>query len=177
MVARNFLSTLPMSPGLPQANPHPRSTFFFPLTTSNNPQSSNSNQQWQIPRPKPPQPPRAFPTNTHNNQDLHQKKPCNPNYHKPVYLAKWNKNSILSAIDNNQLLSVYVENIPIQWTAADILSVLSNIEDIIDVYIPTKRAKSGKRFGFIRFKKGNPQEEILEKISATPVVGGFLMAN
>ncbi|GKC60141.1 RNA-directed DNA polymerase, eukaryota, partial [Tanacetum coccineum] len=49
--------------------------------------------------------------------------------------------------------SVYVTNFPDATQSGDLWKVCSAYGTVIDVYIPNKRAKSGKRFAFVRFIK------------------------
>ncbi|KAJ4829803.1 hypothetical protein Tsubulata_022106 [Turnera subulata] len=87
------------------------------------------------------------------------------------------RKATMSALESDQLLSIYCENLPFSWTTSDILSTLSTYGEIVDIYIPSEKSKSGKRFGFIRFKKGPRLEGVIEAISKVPVGNGFLHAS
>nr|GEU40285.1 RNA-directed DNA polymerase, eukaryota [Tanacetum cinerariifolium] len=50
--------------------------------------------------------------------------------------------------------SVFVTNFPEDFTARDLWKVCSDYGTVVDVFIPFKRSKSGKRFAFDRFIKG-----------------------
>nr|GEW76884.1 RNA-directed DNA polymerase, eukaryota [Tanacetum cinerariifolium] len=49
--------------------------------------------------------------------------------------------------------SVFVTNFPEDSTARDLWKVCSSYGTVVDVFIPFKRSKSGKRFAFVRFIK------------------------
>nr|GEV77981.1 RNA-directed DNA polymerase, eukaryota [Tanacetum cinerariifolium] len=49
--------------------------------------------------------------------------------------------------------SVFVINFPEDSTACDLWKVCSDYGTVVDVFIPFKRSKSGKRFAFVRFIK------------------------
>ncbi|KAJ4830716.1 hypothetical protein Tsubulata_032670 [Turnera subulata] len=150
MVARRNLPRFPMSPSL---HPSP------------------------LPPPPPSQPLQPLPPN-------HPKQPKHPtpnpsfsnNTHKPIYFSKWNRKETMAALESGQLLSIYCKNLPYSWTTSDILSTLSAYGEIVDIYIPSKKSKNRKRFGFIRFKRGFRQEDMLEAISKIPVGNGFRRA-
>ncbi|KAJ4833498.1 hypothetical protein Tsubulata_007991 [Turnera subulata] len=149
------LPTYPKSPGLqPPPPPPPLQPIQFPPRYLNHPPNKPKQPKHRIQNPSP-----------------------SSNTQKPVLFSKWNRKATLSAIESDQLLNVYCENLPISWTTSDILSTLSTYGEIVDIYIPSKKSKSGKRFGFTRFKKGFGQKRILETISTVPVRKGFLRAS
>nr|GEV57751.1 RNA-directed DNA polymerase, eukaryota [Tanacetum cinerariifolium] len=47
--------------------------------------------------------------------------------------------------------SVFVTNFPEDFSACDLRKVCSDYGTVVDVFIPFKRSKSGKRFAFVRF--------------------------
>nr|GEY09360.1 RNA-directed DNA polymerase, eukaryota, reverse transcriptase zinc-binding domain protein [Tanacetum cinerariifolium] len=49
--------------------------------------------------------------------------------------------------------SVYVTNIPNQVNAKDLWNACKQYENVVDSFIPDRRSKLGKRFGFVRFIK------------------------
>ncbi|GJW31526.1 RNA-directed DNA polymerase, eukaryota [Tanacetum coccineum] len=48
-------------------------------------------------------------------------------------------------------ISIYVTNFPDYCTAKDLFQSCKVYGHVVDSYIPIKRSKSGKRFGFVRF--------------------------
>ncbi|KAJ4840462.1 hypothetical protein Tsubulata_043375 [Turnera subulata] len=95
---------------------------------------------------------------------------------KPQYLSKCSRRSVLSAMDKNQLTSVYVENIP-SWTLQNVHLALEKYGEIIDIFIPEKLAKNGSRFGFVRFKPVRVIKQLIEGISSVRTANGLLKAN
>nr|GFB61961.1 ChaC-like family protein [Tanacetum cinerariifolium] len=49
--------------------------------------------------------------------------------------------------------SVFVTNFPDQYSAKDLWNTCKQYGYVVDVFIPNRRSKSGKRFGFVRFIK------------------------
>nr|GEX61541.1 nucleotide-binding alpha-beta plait domain-containing protein [Tanacetum cinerariifolium] len=47
--------------------------------------------------------------------------------------------------------SVYVTNFPESFSAKDLFHSCKQYGHVVDSFIPTKRSKAGKRFGFVRF--------------------------
>ncbi|KAJ4839188.1 hypothetical protein Tsubulata_038956 [Turnera subulata] len=158
------LPTLPMSPGLPPPPPPPPQApaFHFPPTTI------TAQPFTPTPITHPHQKIKAPLLTNRNNQNEYARN------QKPLTFSKWNRKITQQAIADGHLLSIYVENIPMVWTIADILSTLSVYGEIIDVYIPGKKSRNGKRFGFIRFKKVQNHSRIIEGISSIPTPEGKL---
>ncbi|PWA95584.1 nucleotide-binding alpha-beta plait domain-containing protein [Artemisia annua] len=48
-------------------------------------------------------------------------------------------------------ISIFVTNFPESFSAKDLFHACKQYGHVIDSFIPTKRAKDGKRFGFVRF--------------------------
>ncbi|GKC60954.1 nucleotide-binding alpha-beta plait domain-containing protein, partial [Tanacetum coccineum] len=49
--------------------------------------------------------------------------------------------------------SVFVTNFPEQASAKDLWNACKQYGHVVDAFIPNKRSKAGKRFGFVRFIK------------------------
>ncbi|GKC79065.1 nucleotide-binding alpha-beta plait domain-containing protein [Tanacetum coccineum] len=49
------------------------------------------------------------------------------------------------------LISIYVSNFPESFSAKDLFHAYSKYGHVVDSFIPVKRSKEGKRFGFVRF--------------------------
>ncbi|PWA92147.1 hypothetical protein CTI12_AA082720 [Artemisia annua] len=49
--------------------------------------------------------------------------------------------------------SVFVTNFPDQFYAKDLWNTCKQYGNVVDAYIPNRRSKAGKRFGFVRFIK------------------------
>ncbi|GKE26578.1 nucleotide-binding alpha-beta plait domain-containing protein [Tanacetum coccineum] len=47
--------------------------------------------------------------------------------------------------------SVFVTNFPDQFSVKDLWNTCKNYGHVVDAYIPNRRSKAGKRFGFVRF--------------------------
>ncbi|GKB12472.1 nucleotide-binding alpha-beta plait domain-containing protein, partial [Tanacetum coccineum] len=47
--------------------------------------------------------------------------------------------------------SIFVTNFPQSFTAKDLFHVCKQYDHVVDSYIPDKKTKAGKRFGFVRF--------------------------
>nr|GEY00679.1 hypothetical protein [Tanacetum cinerariifolium] len=50
-------------------------------------------------------------------------------------------------------ISVYITNFPDSCSAKDLFQTCKAYSHVVDSYIPFKRSKSGKRFGFVRFQR------------------------
>ncbi|KAJ4831261.1 hypothetical protein Tsubulata_044915 [Turnera subulata] len=93
------------------------------------------------------------------------------------FFSRWFRKQVQTAIDNRQVVSSYVENLPVRWTATDVHMVLSKYGEVVDVYIPQKGARSGKRFGFVRYRHKEDVGRILSDINKLKVDTGLLSAN
>ncbi|KAJ4836489.1 hypothetical protein Tsubulata_048700 [Turnera subulata] len=62
------------------------------------------------------------------------------------------------------------------WTAVELHRILSKYGKVIDVFIPSKRTKSGKRFSFVRFRACHDIQRLILSINRIKVGNGFLQA-
>ncbi|KAJ4830423.1 hypothetical protein Tsubulata_023053 [Turnera subulata] len=132
---------LPLPYPLPN-NPHP--------SQPKSPYLSSNYHSWQ-PNQAPPHHPAFYPH--HTNLTL------NRPYPSPNHFSRWSRKHVSDAINNDQILNVYVENIHSRWTSIDIHLILTKFGEILDVYITAKLSKLGKRFSFVRFKKTSAHPE------------------
>ncbi|GKF34112.1 RNA-directed DNA polymerase, eukaryota, nucleotide-binding alpha-beta plait domain protein, partial [Tanacetum coccineum] len=49
--------------------------------------------------------------------------------------------------------SIFITNFPDSTTSSDLWKVCNSYGTVVDVYIPNRRSKAGKRFAFVRFIK------------------------
>ncbi|GKC71120.1 retrovirus-related pol polyprotein LINE-1 [Tanacetum coccineum] len=70
-----------------------------------------------------------------------------------------NQNSLQSKADQTVRISrsVFVSNFPEGCTAKHLWKVCNDYGTVVDVFIPTKKSKVGKRFAFVRFIKAKGQ--------------------
>nr|GEZ56327.1 RNA-directed DNA polymerase, eukaryota, nucleotide-binding alpha-beta plait domain protein [Tanacetum cinerariifolium] len=70
-----------------------------------------------------------------------------------------NKNSLQSKANQTVRISksVFVSNFPKGCTAKDLWKVCNYYGIVVDVFIPNKKSKVGKRFAFVRFIKAKGQ--------------------
>nr|GEU98515.1 RNA-directed DNA polymerase, eukaryota [Tanacetum cinerariifolium] len=68
--------------------------------------------------------------------------------------------------------TVFVTNFPDHLTAQDLWNVCTAYGKVIDVYIPLKRSKSGKKFAFVRFLKVDNMKRLIENL-CTIWIGRF----
>ncbi|GKD44345.1 RNA-directed DNA polymerase, eukaryota [Tanacetum coccineum] len=73
--------------------------------------------------------------------------------------------------------SVFVTNFPDRCTARDFWNVCLAFGKVVDVYIPLKKSKAGKKFAFVRFLKVDNMERLIDNL-CTLWIGRFrLQAN
>ncbi|KAJ4833681.1 hypothetical protein Tsubulata_040436 [Turnera subulata] len=80
-------------------------------------------------------------------------------------------------MENNQLVSIYIENLPQRWTITDIILVLSKFGVVMDVFIPNKTSVRGARFGFVRFENNGNINSLVDNINSVVVDNQYLKAN
>nr|GEX83884.1 putative nuclease HARBI1 [Tanacetum cinerariifolium] len=73
--------------------------------------------------------------------------------------------------------SIFVSNIPWKATVQDLWNSCNQWGVVIDVYIATKRSKSGHRFGFVRFKNVNDINLLVSNLRVTWMSGFHLFAD
>ncbi|GJW79513.1 RNA-directed DNA polymerase, eukaryota [Tanacetum coccineum] len=60
--------------------------------------------------------------------------------------------------------SVFITNFPDHCTARDLWNVCTTYGKVVDVYIPLKKSKAGKKFAFVRFLNVDNLERLIENI-------------
>ncbi|KAJ4828853.1 hypothetical protein Tsubulata_045304 [Turnera subulata] len=112
--------------------------------------------------------------------NLPEKKQTNPETTletKTQYFGKWSRIQVQNAIENGQAVSLYVENIPTSWTPSDIYRITSKYGEVMDVYVPKKKSRQGKRFCFGRFRVVRDIQRLLFDINRIYVEKGPIRAN
>ncbi|GJY86913.1 RNA-directed DNA polymerase, eukaryota [Tanacetum coccineum] len=85
-----------------------------------------------------------------------------------------NRNTFYSKEDQTQQISksVFITNFPDHTRAKDLWELCNAYGSVVDVYIPFKKSKAGKRFAFIRFIKVNNFERLIQNL-CTIWIGSF----
>ncbi|GJU54665.1 RNA-directed DNA polymerase, eukaryota [Tanacetum coccineum] len=83
-------------------------------------------------------------------------------------------NSLQSKADQTIKISksVFVSNFPEGCTAKDLWKVCNDYGTVVDVFIPSKKSKVGKRFAFVRFIKVNNLDRLVKNLN-TIWIGRF----
>ncbi|GJY33918.1 RNA-directed DNA polymerase, eukaryota, nucleotide-binding alpha-beta plait domain protein [Tanacetum coccineum] len=90
-----------------------------------------------------------------------------------------NQNSLQSKADQTVRISksVFVSNFPEGCTAKDLWKVCNDYGTVVDVFIPTKKSKVGKRFAFVRFIKVINLDRLIENLNTIWIGRFHLFAN
>ncbi|KAJ4849180.1 hypothetical protein Tsubulata_031475 [Turnera subulata] len=94
-----------------------------------------------------------------------------------MHFSKWSRKHIEVTTECNQLFSVYVENIPQRWTPIEVHLLMNRHAEVMDVFLPQKKSKAGKFFGFIQFRNNVDHSYVLECINSMFVDGVHLSAS
>nr|GEU65074.1 RNA-directed DNA polymerase, eukaryota [Tanacetum cinerariifolium] len=73
--------------------------------------------------------------------------------------------------------SVFVSNFPEGCTFKDLWKVCNDYGTVVDVFIPTKNSKAGKRFAFVRFIKVSNLDRLIENLNTIWIGCFHLFAN
>ncbi|GJR12104.1 RNA-directed DNA polymerase, eukaryota [Tanacetum coccineum] len=73
--------------------------------------------------------------------------------------------------------SVFVTNFPEVFSAKDLWNTCKQYGQVVDAYIPNRRSKAGKRFGFVRFVKVFDTERLVNNLCTVWVGRHKLHAN
>ncbi|KAJ4830309.1 hypothetical protein Tsubulata_018246 [Turnera subulata] len=93
------------------------------------------------------------------------------------YFSKWSRRQVQGAMDNGLLHSLYVENLSETWKPTDIYRIMSKYGEVVDVYVPNKRTRSGKRFGFVRFRGIRDLQRLLSDVNRVHEEVGVVRAS
>nr|GEW85311.1 RNA-directed DNA polymerase, eukaryota [Tanacetum cinerariifolium] len=96
---------------------------------------------------------------------------------KSRYDSRNDGSSSLGGYQTKILESVFVTNFPEDSTARGLWKVCSDYGTVVDVFIPFKRSKSGKRFAFVRFIKVINLEHLVSNICTIWIGRYHLHAN
>ncbi|GJT99340.1 RNA-directed DNA polymerase, eukaryota [Tanacetum coccineum] len=89
------------------------------------------------------------------------------------------RNSRLSNEDRTQKIShsIYVTNFPDSVTSRDLWKTCNTYGTVVDVFIPLKKSKAGKRFAFVRFIKVFNLDRLVENLCTIWIGRYHLYAN
>nr|GEZ08682.1 RNA-directed DNA polymerase, eukaryota, nucleotide-binding alpha-beta plait domain protein [Tanacetum cinerariifolium] len=73
--------------------------------------------------------------------------------------------------------SIYVTNFPDSMTSRDLRRECSNYGTVVDVFIPLKKSKAGRRFAFVRFIKVFNLDRLVENLCTIWIGRHHLYAN
>nr|GEY04471.1 RNA-directed DNA polymerase, eukaryota [Tanacetum cinerariifolium] len=73
--------------------------------------------------------------------------------------------------------SVFITNFPDHFSARDLWNVCVAYGKVIDVYIPLKKSKAGKKFAFVRFMKVDNVDRLIENLCTIWIGSYCLRAN
>nr|GEW25080.1 hypothetical protein [Tanacetum cinerariifolium] len=91
----------------------------------------------------------------------------------------YKQNSLQSKFDQTSRISksVFVSNFPEGCTPKDLWKVCNDYGTVVDVFIPNKKSKAGKRFAFVRFIKVINLDRLIENLNTTWIGRFHLFAN
>ncbi|GKF76208.1 nucleotide-binding alpha-beta plait domain-containing protein [Tanacetum coccineum] len=73
--------------------------------------------------------------------------------------------------------SVFITNFPESCSAKDLFQSCKKYGHVVDTFIPTKRSKTGKRFGFVRFINVFNEERLVNNLCTVWIDRSRLHAN
>nr|GFA81482.1 hypothetical protein [Tanacetum cinerariifolium] len=73
--------------------------------------------------------------------------------------------------------SVFVSDFPEGFTPKDLWKVCNDYGTVVDVFIPNKKSKAGKRFAFVRFIKVINLDRLIENLNTIWIGRFYLFAN
>ncbi|GJU24563.1 RNA-directed DNA polymerase, eukaryota, nucleotide-binding alpha-beta plait domain protein [Tanacetum coccineum] len=73
--------------------------------------------------------------------------------------------------------SIFVTNFPDSTTAKDLWKICQGYGSVVDVFIPNRKSKAGKRFAFVRFIRVGNIERLVDNISTLWIGRMHLQAN
>ncbi|GJS32565.1 RNA-directed DNA polymerase, eukaryota [Tanacetum coccineum] len=90
-----------------------------------------------------------------------------------------NQNSLQSKFDQTSKISksVFTSNFPDGCNHRDLWKVCNDYGTVVDVFIPNKKSKSGKRFAFVRLIKVSNLERLIENLNTIWIGRFHLIAN
>ncbi|XP_017604350.1 uncharacterized protein LOC108451131 [Gossypium arboreum] len=71
----------------------------------------------------------------------------------------------------NKVRMVFIDNIPESMHWKGLWTLFSFPGEIMDAFIPVKRNKAGKRFGFVRFNKEEDAQRAIDRVDGFVLLG------
>ncbi|GJZ26763.1 RNA-directed DNA polymerase, eukaryota, nucleotide-binding alpha-beta plait domain protein [Tanacetum coccineum] len=89
------------------------------------------------------------------------------------------QNSLQSKFDHTSKISksVFITNFPDDCSSKDIWKACKDYGTVIDVFIPNKKSKAGKRFAFVRFIRVINFDRLIENLKTIWIGSFHLFAN
>ncbi|GJS04833.1 RNA-directed DNA polymerase, eukaryota [Tanacetum coccineum] len=99
--------------------------------------------------------------------------------HPFAVLGSKTTNSLQSKIDQTSKISksVFISNFPDDCSSRDLWKVCNGYGTVVDVFIPNKRSKAGKRFAFVRFINVLNLDRLIENLKTIWIGRFHLSAN
>ncbi|KAL4590769.1 hypothetical protein LXL04_003712 [Taraxacum kok-saghyz] len=79
--------------------------------------------------------------------------------------------------DNMKETSIFIANIPEDCTTVILWKIFKSFGRMVDAYIPYRKNKGGKKFGFLKFIHVNDSRTLVDNINATKIDGMRIEAN
>ncbi|KAJ4822957.1 hypothetical protein Tsubulata_000314 [Turnera subulata] len=162
--------TPPLLPLPTTAPKNAAAPLLHPLTPTFHTVHKHTPPLLPLPAPKNTAAPLSSLTSTPNHQNPQIPTP------KPQQFSKWNRKQIANITENQHVTNLYIQNLPLQWSAVELHFILSKFGEVIDVFIPSKRAKNGKRFGFVRYRACRDIQRLISSINLIKVANDSLQA-
>ncbi|PPR87922.1 hypothetical protein GOBAR_AA32765 [Gossypium barbadense] len=74
-------------------------------------------------------------------------------------------------MENGNVVTVFVYNIPISMHWKGLWALFGYHGEVVDAFIPTKRCRNGKRFGFVRFSNERDAQRVIMRLNGFFLLG------
>ncbi|KAJ4846665.1 hypothetical protein Tsubulata_038014 [Turnera subulata] len=166
----SIINTPPLLPLPTTAPKNTAAPLLYPLTPTFHTIHKHTPPLLPLPAPKNIAAPPSSLTSTPNHQNPQIPTP------KPQQSSKWNRKQIANITESQHVTNLYIQNLPLQWSAVELHFILSKFGEVIDVFIPSKRTKNDKRFGFVRYRACRDIQRLISSINLIKVANGSLQA-
>nr|GFA97357.1 RNA-directed DNA polymerase, eukaryota, nucleotide-binding alpha-beta plait domain protein [Tanacetum cinerariifolium] len=93
-------------------------------------------------------------------------------------MKKARSNRYMSDLETSKISkSVFISHFPDDCTNRDLWKVCNDYGTVVDVFIPNKKSKAGKRFAFVRFIKVLNFDRLIENLKTIWIGRFHLSAN
>lgn len=91
--------------------------------------------------------------------------------------ADFRNGAQLRKVLDNNFISFFFSDFPTNWTRESMWKYFGHFGHVMDVFVPAKKTRDGKAFGFVRYKGVNNVEKLVNEVRGVAVGSNWITFN